>query len=103
MRMARVNVSLPDDLAAAAKAADLNVSSLTQNALRKALAAANLDRWLADIDSLGSVEVDRASVKASIAAPKDEILACDGHPRCRCLNNGRSPPRSIRLARSVRG
>jgi post-segregation antitoxin (ccd killing protein) len=73
MRMARVNVYLPDDLAAAAKAADLNVSSLTQDALRKALAAANLNRWLADLDSIDSVEVDRASVEAAVAAAKDEV------------------------------
>ena len=35
MRMARVNVYLPDDLAAKARAADLNVSRLTQAAIQR--------------------------------------------------------------------
>ena len=77
MRMARVNVYLPDDLAAAAKAADLNVSSLTQDALRKALAASDLDRWLADLDRVDPVEVDGAAVKSAIAAAKDEVAGLD--------------------------
>lgn len=38
MRMARVNVYLPDDLLASAKEADLPVSELTQAAVREALA-----------------------------------------------------------------
>lgn len=36
MRMARVNVYLPDGLAAASRAAGLNVSRITQDALRAA-------------------------------------------------------------------
>ena len=73
MRMARVNVYLPDDLAAAAKAADLNVSSLTQAALRRALAASDLDRWLADLDTVDPVDVDGAAIAAAVAAAKDEV------------------------------
>ncbi|CAN5531148.1 type II toxin-antitoxin system CcdA family antitoxin [soil metagenome] len=46
MRMARVNVYLPDELARAAKDADLNVSSLTQEAVRRALAARATNDWL---------------------------------------------------------
>lgn len=44
--MARVNVYLPDDLAAKAKDAGLNVSSLTQEALRNELAKHELSAWL---------------------------------------------------------
>ncbi len=73
MRMARVNVYLPDDLAAAAKAADLNVSSLTQAALRRALAASDLDRWLADLDTVDAVDVDGATIADAVAAAKDEV------------------------------
>ena len=73
MRMARVNVYLPDDLAAAAKAADLNVSSLTQAALRSALAASDLDRWLADLGSIDPVDVDGATIAEAVAAAKDEV------------------------------
>ncbi|MDJ0664706.1 MAG: type II toxin-antitoxin system CcdA family antitoxin [Acidimicrobiia bacterium] len=71
--MARVNVYLPDDLAAAAKAADLNVSSLTQAALRRALAASDLDRWLADLDTVDAVDVDGATIADAVAAAKDEV------------------------------
>ena len=46
MRMARVNVYLPDDLAAEAKEAGLNVSNLTQKALRSTLAGIRVDEWL---------------------------------------------------------
>lgn len=77
MRMARVNVYLPDDLAAAAKAADLNVSSLTQAALRKALAAADLDRWLADLGTIDPVVVDRAVISTALAAAKDEVAGLE--------------------------
>lgn len=48
--MARVNVYLPDDLAARVKAADLNVSQITQEALWEAVKGAATDKWL---NSLG--------------------------------------------------
>ena len=73
MRMARVNVYLPDDLAAQAKAAGLNVSGLTQEAIESALAALGLTGWIAsqpdglvvtipDADALGD------SIRAAVAA-----------------------------------
>jgi post-segregation antitoxin (ccd killing protein) len=48
--MARVNVYLPDDLASAARAAGLNLSSLTQDAIRQQLAGRTTDAWLATLD-----------------------------------------------------
>ena len=77
MRMARVNVYLPDDLAAAAKAADLNVSRLTQDALRKALAASEVDRWLTGLGSLESIAVSDDAVAAALAQAKDEVAGLD--------------------------
>jgi len=74
--MARVNVYLPDDLASAAKAADLNVSRLTQEALRSALATARVDDWLDEIGSTRSVGIDPSAVVAAVAAAKDEL---EGH------------------------
>lgn len=47
--MARVNIYLPDDLAAQAKAADLNLSALAQDAVRRSLGARSTDAWLATL------------------------------------------------------
>jgi post-segregation antitoxin (ccd killing protein) len=44
--MARVNVYLPDDLADAARDAGLNVSKVTQEALRRELAGGRTTSWL---------------------------------------------------------
>ncbi len=71
--MARVNVYLPDDLAAEAKQAGLNVSSLTQEALRGALAASQLDDWLDRVTRSRSLGIDRHAVAAAVAGAKDEI------------------------------
>ncbi|MCP9491783.1 MAG: type II toxin-antitoxin system CcdA family antitoxin [Solirubrobacteraceae bacterium MAG38_C4-C5] len=49
--MARVNVYLPDDLAAEAKEADLNLSAVTQEAVRRSLGARSTDSWLAKLRS----------------------------------------------------
>jgi post-segregation antitoxin (ccd killing protein) len=53
MRMARVNVYLPDEMAEVAKSANLNVSALTQNAIRIALAQGSTNTWLASFDDNG--------------------------------------------------
>ena len=59
--MARVNVYLPDELAARAKQADLNLSALTQDALRSALRARDTDTWLDGLTAAApSVDHDRA-------------------------------------------
>ena len=47
--MARVNVYLPDDLADDVRAAGLNVSAITQDALRGELAGARTTTWLARV------------------------------------------------------
>jgi post-segregation antitoxin (ccd killing protein) len=46
-----VNIYLPDDLAAAARAAGINLSALTQEAIRRHLAGWTTDAWLATLDS----------------------------------------------------
>lgn len=52
MRMARMNIYVPDELAQRAKSARLNVSTLTQAALRQELAAHDTSEWLAGIAQL---------------------------------------------------
>lgn len=49
--MGRVNVYLPDDLAEQARLAGLNVSRLTQDALRQALRGIRTTTWLADMEA----------------------------------------------------
>jgi len=73
MRMARVNVYLPDDLAAEAKAAGMNVSNLTQEALRSALAARRVDDWLEDVGSMRSLEISSEAVASAVAEAKNEF------------------------------
>ena len=50
MRMARINVYLPDELATEVKEADLNISAITQEALRQSLAARRMNHWLDLLD-----------------------------------------------------
>lgn len=73
MRMARVNVYLPDDLAAEAKAAGLNVSNLTQEALRSALAASQVDDWLDKIATMRPLGISHRSVVEAVASAKDDL------------------------------
>lgn len=76
MRMARVNVYLPDDLAAEAKAVGLNVSNLTQQALRSALAAGRVDQWLDEVTAMRPLRISHRAVTVAVAAAKDEL---EGH------------------------
>ena len=73
MRMARVNVYLPDDLAARAKQAQLNVSAITQDAIRSTLAASATDAWLAGLTALDRPDIDHDTVARSLAEAKDEL------------------------------
>lgn len=73
MRMSRVNVYLPDELAAEAKRAGLNISGITQEALRSALAAESMDTWFSRVSSMSPVDVDHSDVLAAVNAAKDEL------------------------------
>jgi post-segregation antitoxin (ccd killing protein) len=71
--MARVNVYLPDELAEEAKAAGLNVSGLTQDAVRGALRARHTDEWLADVAQLPRTAVTHEDVVAAVAQARREL------------------------------
>ncbi len=73
MHMARVNVYLPDELAERARAADLNVSGLAQDAIRRALDARAVNDWLDELASLPPVGIDPAIVRDAVRAAKDEF------------------------------
>jgi len=76
MRMARMNVYLPDDLAEEARSAALNVSGLTQEAVRRALAVTRTDEWLDDLARLPSTGVTHKDVIAAIEHARNEF---EGH------------------------
>ncbi len=73
MRMARVNVYLPDDLAKDARVAGLNVSALAQVALRGALDARRTDAWLHQVLEMKGPEVDLDVVLAAVRDAADEF------------------------------
>lgn len=70
--VARLNVYLPDDLAADAKKAGLNLSAVTQDAVRRSLASRSTDSWLATLvtPAPGRVSHDRAL--EALDAARDE-------------------------------
>lgn len=71
--MARVNVYLPDDLADQAKDAGLNVSSLTQAAVRSALSANQTEDWLSRVGALSSTGIGHDEVMSAISGAKDDL------------------------------
>jgi post-segregation antitoxin (ccd killing protein) len=73
--MARVNVYLPDDLAERARAAGVNISRVTQDAIRTALAVMDTDRWLDHLDKLSSTNVPHERVIDAVYAARDELGA----------------------------
>jgi post-segregation antitoxin (ccd killing protein) len=73
MRMARVNVYLPDELAREARAAGLNISSITRDALSSTLAQSETDRWLDRLDRLPRSDVSHNSVIAALDQSRTEL------------------------------
>ena len=73
MRIARVNVYLPDELADAARAADLNISNLTQDAIRRELQQTGIAEWVQAVLGLGSPRVNHAAVQKAVDAARDEL------------------------------
>ena len=83
VRMARVNITMPDDLHAEAKRAGLNISQVAQQAVAAELTrlakVAELDAYLAELDAeLGPIsDRDRADAKAWA----DKVLGADRRRR----------------------
>lgn len=72
MRMARINVYVPDDLAEKARRAGLNVSSLAQGAIRATLAAHSTDEWLVTLRPAPPHEATHESMLDALDAVRDE-------------------------------
>jgi post-segregation antitoxin (ccd killing protein) len=70
--MSRLNVYVPDELAEEAKRAGLNVSSLTQDAIRTTLAERSTDTWLAALRTGPRRTVTHEAVLDALDAVRDE-------------------------------
>ncbi len=73
MRMARVNVYLPDELAREARAAGLNISRVAQDALSASLAQDETDCWIEGLERLPRAEVSHASVLRALDEGRAEL------------------------------
>jgi post-segregation antitoxin (ccd killing protein) len=72
--MARINVYVPDELARAAREAGLNVSSLTQAALKNALAPHATNAWLRSLTPI-QTGATHEQVMEALDAARDEFGA----------------------------
>jgi post-segregation antitoxin (ccd killing protein) len=73
MRMARVNVYLPDQLAEAVKEAGLNVSGIAQAALAAELSTREADAWLDQVGGLPPTKATHAEVMRALTEARDEL------------------------------
>jgi post-segregation antitoxin (ccd killing protein) len=73
MRIARINVYLPDDLARQARAAGVSVSNITQAALRRELSARLTAEWLSRLDRLPAVRVTHEQILAALDIEREEF------------------------------
>ncbi len=71
--MPRVNIYLPDDLATKAKAAGINLSRLTQEALRRALGIDQTHAWLDSVAALGRTNVSHEQVLQAVREARSEL------------------------------
>lgn len=70
--MARLNVYLPDELAAQAKAAGLNLSAVTQDAVRRSLSARSTDAWLASLEPAATGAAGHREALDALDAVREE-------------------------------
>jgi len=73
MRMARVNVYLPDELAQRARSAGLNISKVAQQALSDNLAQNETDRWLDRLEGLPRADIPHTRVIEAIDDARNEL------------------------------
>jgi post-segregation antitoxin (ccd killing protein) len=75
--MARVNVYLPDELAARARQKGLNVSALTRSALEAELAGDAASGWLTHAAALPSLDVEHDEAIAALDVAREELSGDD--------------------------
>lgn len=72
MRMTRLSVDIPDELAERAKSAGLNVSALAQAAIADELQRRDTDAWLTSLSEPRNTVSHQAVLDALLAA-RDEL------------------------------
>lgn len=77
MRMARVNIYLPDDLADEVRDAGLNVSAVAQEALRGALASRRVGIWLQGVARLPSTGITHEEALDALTEARAELWGGD--------------------------
>jgi post-segregation antitoxin (ccd killing protein) len=70
--MARLNIYLPDELAARARQAGLNLSAVAQEAVRRSLDVRSTDTWLATLRPAPSHHIAHDRALAELDAVRDE-------------------------------
>ena len=80
MRMARVNIYLPEELAKEAKAAGLNISRVAQEALRAELAARRVNAWLEGVAALPPTGITHEQVMAALDEARQELWGDEDWP-----------------------
>ena len=73
--MARLNVYVPDELAARSREAGLNVSALTQQAITAALAGGQTDSWLSTLPSRRAEPASLDAVLEALDEARDDFSA----------------------------
>lgn len=73
MRMARVNVYLPDKLAREARSAGLNISSIAQEALSRRLTLGETEHWIDRLEQLPSAPISHERVIEAVDAARAEL------------------------------
>lgn len=73
--MARMNIYLPDDLAAEARAAGLNISALARAAVEAELARSSTDEWLERALALVPTSVSHEEVIEALDAAREDFSA----------------------------
>lgn len=68
----RSSVDLPDELSAQAKEARLNLSAVTQDAVRRTLAARSTDSWLSSLHATSAEPVEHDKALDALDAARDE-------------------------------
>lgn len=71
--MARVNIYLPEDLARAAREADLNVSAIAREALEAALMVGGQSAWFDSLADLGPVDIGHEDVIQAVDEAREEL------------------------------
>ncbi|UNX54637.1 hypothetical protein MF406_17460 [Georgenia sp. TF02-10] len=70
--MVRLTIDLPDELAARAKEAGLDLSAVTREAVRRSLAAQSTGAWLSTLPSAPAQPVSHKRALAALDAVRNE-------------------------------